>query len=90
LSKENVEAGDLMSYGADLGELYRRVAGYIHEMLNAAKPADLPVQKAYELVINLKTARAFGLTRSPSLLARADEVIGVMRRRPYLLRGSQL
>jgi putative tryptophan/tyrosine transport system substrate-binding protein len=76
-SRENVEAGGLMSYAADLNDLTRRAAAYIDKILKGAKPADLPVEQAsrYELVINLKTAKAIGLTLSEAFLLRADKVI---------------
>jgi putative tryptophan/tyrosine transport system substrate-binding protein len=75
--KGNVEAGGLMSYGPDNDDLTRRAALYIVKILNGAKPADLPVEQAtkFELVVNLKTAKALGLKISESFLLRADEVI---------------
>lgn len=75
--RDMVQAGGLMTYGPDYGDLYRRAAEHVYKILKGAKPSDLPVERPtkFEFVVNLKTAKALGLTIPPALLAVADEVI---------------
>jgi putative ABC transport system substrate-binding protein len=75
--RDYIEGGGLMAYASDDRELWRRIAEDVHEILNGAKPGDIPIYQPtiFELLINLKAAKALGLTIPPALLGRADEVI---------------
>jgi len=77
LARAYAVSGGLMSYGIDLTEPYRQAAAYVDRLLKGAKPGELPVQAAskFELVVNMKTARALSITVPPTMLGRADEVI---------------
>jgi putative tryptophan/tyrosine transport system substrate-binding protein len=75
--REDVEAGGLVAYGASISAQYQQAATFVHKILRGARPGDLPIEQAskFEFVLNLKTAKAIGLTIPPSLLLRADQVI---------------
>ena len=77
LNRLDVQAGGLMAYGPNVARIYRRAATYVDRILKGAKPVDLPVEEptAFELVINMKTVKALGLTISPSMLLRVDHII---------------
>jgi putative ABC transport system substrate-binding protein len=75
--RDFVQAGGLLAYGTDLRDLFRRAAGYVHRILTGARPAEMPVEppRVFELVVNLRTARALGVTIPPPVLARAQQVL---------------
>ena len=76
-SRDNVEAGGMISYGPDISDLFRRAGEFVDKILRGAKPGEIPVEQPikFELVLNLKAARTLGLEIAPTLLARADEVV---------------
>ena len=75
--REYVEAGSLISYGAEINDIWRRAAVFVDKILKGAKPGELPIEQPtqFELVVNLKTAKALGLTIPPSVLTRADDIV---------------
>jgi putative ABC transport system substrate-binding protein len=89
INRQFVDAGGLMSYGADEAESYRRAAYFVDRILTGTKPADLPVEQPmrFELVVNLKTAKQIGVTIDPNLLARANKLIK-NRIRIRIIRGQ--